>query len=155
MTVIAPEDLAATRQSWHRVAEHVLAAGQHAHTGTIQLRCHPDGIATEQAVGGRRLAVVGDELVVLAHDGSRRSTRLTTLRAAAAFAGVEPGLRGSYPPATPLDLDAPLRVDPAAAPRLGDWYALGDAALRLSAEEHSEAAEPVLWPEHFDIGITL
>jgi hypothetical protein len=148
-------DLASTRESWHRVAEHVLAAGQFADAGTIRLRPCPGGFATVRGVAGRQLAVVGDELVVLDPDGGRRSARLTTIGAAAAFAGVTAGLRGSYPPATPDDPDVPLAVDPDSARRLAAWYALGDAALRRFAEELGEPQEPVLWPEHLDVGITL
>ena len=98
-----------TREAWHRVAEHVLAAGQHAALGSIQLRTYPGGFATTAGIDGRHLAVVADQLIVL--DGDRmRSRPLTTLRAAAAFAGVELGLRGSYPPATSADHDPPLAL---------------------------------------------
>src|SRR4051812_35258536 len=46
----------------------------------------------------------------------------------------------------------PLDVDPEAAARLADWYAFGDAVLR---ELGGDAAEPTLWPEHFDVAIEL
>jgi hypothetical protein len=46
-------------------------------------------------------------------------------------------------------------VDPAAARRLADWFALADAALRRFAEEQGQPMEPVLWPEHFDLGVVL
>ena len=52
----------------------------------------------------------------------------------------------------------PLDVDPAAATRLADWYALGaDVLGQLVADAAAEdAASPVrLWPEHFDIAIEL
>jgi hypothetical protein len=42
-----------------------------------------------------------------------------------------------------------LDVDPEAAARLADWYALADAVLRALG------GEPVLWPEHFDIAIVI
>jgi hypothetical protein len=155
MTLMQTPALTRTRDSWHRVAEHVLAAGQFADAGTIRLRSYPGGIATVRGVAGRQLAVVGDELVVLHADGARRSQRLSTLRAAADFAGVAPGLRGSYRPATPDDLDAPLAVDPTAAGVLADWYALVDAALRRFAEVLDRPQVPVLWPEHLDLGITV
>jgi hypothetical protein len=112
-------------------------------------------MSTVRGVAGDQLAVVGNELVVLGPGGARRSAPLTTLRAAAAFAGVRPGLRGSYSPATPADLDAPLPVDATAARQLADWYALGDAALRRFAADVGSPQEPVLWPEHLDVGITV
>src|SRR3954463_9119707 len=97
MTMTAPQVLVDTRASWHRVAEHVLAAGQFAAAGTIRLRPHPGGFATVVGVDGRQLAVDGNRLVVLG-DGQRRETVLTTVGEAAAFAGIESGLRGSYSP---------------------------------------------------------
>jgi len=154
MTRTTTAALVRTREAWHRVAEHVLAAGQLAAAGTIRLRPFPGGFATTAAIEGRLLAVVGDQLVVV-EDGHRRSCPLTTVRAAAAFAGVEPGLRGSYSPATDADPDGVLRIDGAAAARLADWYALGDAALRQLAERCAEPTTPVLWPEHFDLGLTV
>ena len=42
-------------------------------------------------------------------------------------------------------------MDPAAAAELADWFARGDAGLRAFAPDE----EPVLWPEHFDLGIAL
>ncbi len=42
-------------------------------------------------------------------------------------------------------------MDPAAAAELADWLARGDQALRALAPD----VEPVLWPEHFDLGIQL
>src|SRR3954469_10045994 len=115
MTVTTPQRLEDTRTSWHRVAEHVLAAGQFADAGTIRLRPWPGGVATVRGVAGRQLAVIGDQFVVLEPNGTRRSPPLTSIRAAAAFAGVSPGLQGSYQPATSADPDVPLVVDTAAA----------------------------------------
>ena len=155
MTLTTPQRLVETRTSWHRVAEHVLAAAQFADAGTIRLRIWPGGFATVRGVAGRQLAVIGDALVVVEPDGSRRSTPLTTVGAAAAFAGVAAGLRGTYAPATPDDPDAPLPADPAAARVLADWYALGDAALGRFAELLGRPQAPVLWPEHLDVGITV
>ena len=43
----------------------------------------------------------------------------------------------------------PLDVDPEAAEALADWYAFGDDVLRALG------GEPILWPEHFDVAITL
>jgi hypothetical protein len=154
MTMTAPQILVDTRTSWHRVAEHVLAAGQFAAAGTIRLRSYPGGFATTLGVGDRQLAVVGDALLEIR--GPRtRSERLTTLGRAARFAGVELGLHGSYPPATEADPDARLPIDPAAARRLAEWLEVGDAALRRFAEEAGQPTEPVLWPEHLDLGISF
>lgn len=145
--------IAQTRRGWHRVAEHLLAAAQYAETGRIGLRPVPGGFATRQPLrDGLALAVERTDLVVTDVSGTRR-TPLTTLGAAAAFAGVTPGLPDTvYPVATSLDLDAPLGLDPEAAGVLGDWYALADTALRAVAGDDDP---PVLWPEHFDLGVSV
>jgi hypothetical protein len=154
MTVPVLSSLVRTRDCWHRVAEHVLAAGQFAAAGTIRLRAYPGGFATVVGVDGRQLAVVGDRLVVLDGD-DRRDTRLTTVGAAAAFAGVAPGLQGTYPPATPADPEAALDIDPETARSLADWYALTDAGLRRFTAKLDVVEEPVLWPEHLDVAVAV
>jgi hypothetical protein len=49
-----------------------------------------------------------------------------------------------------LALDDALEVDADAAAQVADAFAAGDAALRALAPGET----PILWPEHFDIGIT-
>src|SRR3954451_3411618 len=120
MTLTHSPTLAGTRDSWHRVAEHVLAAAQFAASGTIRLRRSPGGFATTAGIDQRQFAVVGLTLVVSDGD-SRRSTPLTTIGELATFAGVQPGLSGSYSPATSPDPDAPLDGDADAARMLADW----------------------------------
>jgi hypothetical protein len=152
-----PADLAATRDGLHRVAEHLLAAALYAASGEIGLVPAPGGFRTPPfGPDGRFLAVDGTELVVAAAGATRRIA-LTTLRAAAGFAGVAPGAPARvYQPATPLDLDEPLMIDPRAARLLAEWYQLGAQALsQLAAEIPGDGPSPVvLWPEHFDVGIT-
>jgi hypothetical protein len=156
---VTPSDattLARTRDSWHRVAEHVLAAAQYADSAEIALRPRGGGFRTTRALQDvRHLAVDGTELVVLDQRGERR-TPLTTLREVAAFAEVQAGLSPTvYPPATSADLDDPLAVDTDAARLLADWYLLGDAALQRFNTELGGSDLPILWPEHFDLGITV
>jgi hypothetical protein len=149
--------LAATRAGWHRVAEHILAAALYRATGKIGLVPSPGGFRTPSfGTDARFLAVDGIELVVSGAGGTKR-TPLTTIRAAAEFAGVTPGAPAEvYPPATRLDLDEPLMIEPAVARLLADWYSLGAQALsRLAAEiPGDQPTAPVLWPEHFDVGVT-
>src|SRR5690349_7165712 len=140
MTLTQSSALAGTRDSWHRVAEHVLAAGQFAAAGTVRLRVSPGGFSTTAGVDGRQLAVVGRTLVVVDGD-RRRSAPFSTIGELAAFAGVQPGLRGSYTPATPPDPQAPLPGDDESARTLADWFALGDDALRRFSSQ-----QPVVWP---------
>jgi hypothetical protein len=160
MTISAgwpPAHLAATRDGLHRVAEHVLAAARYAASGEIGLVPSPGGFRTPPfGSDGRFLAVDGTELVAGGAQGTRRAV-LTTIRAAAEFARVRPGAPARvYRPATPLDLDEPLTIDPVAARLLAEWYQLGAQALsRFAAEVPGDQPSPVvLWPEHFDVGIT-
>jgi hypothetical protein len=101
-----PADLAATRAGLHRIAEHLLAATLYAATGEIGLIPAPGGFRTPPfGPDGRFLAVDGTELVV-GDTVTTRRTALTTLRAAAGFAGVTPGAPAQvYQPATQLDPD--------------------------------------------------
>jgi hypothetical protein len=151
------DKLAATRDALHRVAEHVLAAAQFAQTGDVRLAYLPGGFTTyAQLRGERRVMVIGRDLVVVDPTG-RRSTPLTTVGAAAAFLGVSPGLpRAAYEPATPLRPDEPLEIDPGGAGLLHGWYGVADAALRaFGTEVGAGRVRPVLWPEHFDLAITV
>jgi hypothetical protein len=139
------------------VAEHVVAAAQARAGAGIRLRYTPGGFETLLGLpDGRRIAVVGNQIVLRGPDGERASA-LTTVRAAAEFVGVAPGLpAGIYAPATPLEPDAPLAIDVAAAAQLADWFGLADEALRRFWRNITGAEQqPVLWPEHLDIGITL
>jgi hypothetical protein len=153
----SPAHLAATRAGWHRVAEHVLAAALYAATGEITLVPSPGGFRTPPwGADGRFLAVDGAQLVVGGAGGTRRAA-LTTIRAAADFAGVTPGAPTSvYAPVTPLSLDEPLVIERDAARLLADWYYIGGLAMsRFTAEIAADEPSPAwLWPEHFDLGIT-
>ncbi len=135
-----------TRQSWHAVAELVLAGPQHRRGGGIKLRVVPGGFATTRALD---LRVVGGQL--LTPDGSvpiggRSCAEL------ALVAGVDVGepyqLYHEGSGARPDDV---LELDDEAAAILGAAYETGEAALRRFALELT----PVLWPEHFDVAIRL
>src|SRR5215218_5216111 len=140
--MVDEQALARTRAALHGVAELVLAGPQHRAAGTIRLRVVPGGFA--QVAGGLR--VEGTDLV---WDGGR--TPLTgTPRELAAAAGVPVGAPdGVYADGAGLGPDDPLHVDAEAAALLTSWFGTGDAALRAFAAD----AEPVLWPEHFDLAL--
>jgi hypothetical protein len=150
------QQLVATRESLHALAEHVLCAARYHATGRIGLQVVPGGFATPPfGDDDRTVGVDRTDLVLRAGDQVRRAP-ITTLRAAGQLAGVEPGAPADvFKPTTPCDLDAPLRVDAAAARRLAGWYALGDEALRRLARELAEdpPSDVTLWPEHFDVGL--
>lgn len=157
--MVAPATLVATRQALHAVAEHVLAAALHGWNGRIGLRATPGGFGTPVVdVDGvaRRVRVRGAELVVEA-DGRSERAPLTTLAAAGALVGIEPGApTGLYEIATPCVPDAPLAVDPGAAAVLASWFALVDETLARFAEEVAPEDPPLaqLWPEHLDLALT-
>ena len=135
--------LTATRRSLHAVAEQLLAGPQHRTQGTIRLRITPGGFG--QVAGPWR--VEGGELV-----GPDLRVPLTgTIADVGEAAGVEAGAPSIYSDHADLADGAQLAVDPAAAAALADWFARGDAGLRAFAPDE----EPVLWPEHFDLGIAL
>jgi hypothetical protein len=147
--------LVRTRESLHRVAEHVLAAARMRTMGEFGLLPRPGGFGTPPFVDGRVIAVEGTDLVVTGRGVSERAP-LTTVRAAAELVGTEPGFPTAGETATRLEPDARLAVDPAAARVIADWFALGEQALqRLSREIAEEAPSgAVLFPEHFDLGVT-
>jgi hypothetical protein len=137
--------LTRTRRSLHGVAEGVLAGPQYRESGTIRLRATGTGFATVKTPA---LAVDGTDLLAA---GSRIPLG-GTHRGLAAAAGVDwgppEGLYHDHRGAEPHD---EVVVDPAAARVLAGWFARGDAALRRVAE----GATPVLWPEHFDLAVTV
>lgn len=133
-----------TRRSLHGVAELLVAGPQHRAHGTIRLRATPGGFGGVAAP----VRVQGAELV---WDGGR-APLAGTYRALAAVAGIaDPGAPDSYTDTSGVGLDEEIVVDAAAAAGIAGWFARGDAGLRAFAPQ----LEPVLWPEHFDLAVTL
>ena len=140
-------ELVATRRSLHAVAEMIMAGPQYRRSGTIRLQVRPGGFAT---IAAPDLRIDGDELVTGAgeriHLDGRSVEDLGT--ATGEGAGAPEGLYHDGSGAAPDDV---LVVGPAAAAHLEESLARGDEALRALAP----GTTPVLWPEHFDLGITL
>ncbi|MBB4921148.1 hypothetical protein [Kitasatospora kifunensis] len=140
------ETLVRTRRALHAVAELVLAGPQYRTSGTIRLRAALGGFATTAEPHAQ---VVGAELVAA---GERLYLEWTTCAALAAAIGVTAGApAGLYQDGsgfTPYDA---IEADPQAAQLIVQAFAVGDAALRRLAPE----AEPVIWPEHFDVSVTI
>jgi hypothetical protein len=129
-----------TRRCWHGLAELVLAGPQHRRSGTIRLRIVEGGFAT---VKDPQLSVVGDRVGDVAVEG-------LTFAEVAARLGVDVGApEGVYGDGSGVQADESITVPDAAA--LGAAFNRGDAALRLFAPDQT----PVLWPEHFDVGVTV
>ena len=137
--------LTQTRRSWHGVAELVLAGPQVRATGHLRLCVVPGGFATAY---GPELRVEHGELVAgeirVAIDGR-------TCADLAAAVGVDVGPpRDHYHDGSGVHADEVLRCEVAGAERLARCFAIGDEALRLLTD-----GRPPLWPEHFDIGLSL
>jgi hypothetical protein len=148
--------LATTRAAWHALAEHVVAPARHATNGKIGLRYTRRGVGTPWfpgAHGDTQVRIEGTNLVV--HRRETVSASITTVGAAAKLAGIEPGAPADvYTPSTPLEPDASLHVDPAAATFLGDWHGFAASVLEQLRAESGDGAAPSrvqLWPEHFDL----
>ncbi|MGW4354769.1 hypothetical protein ACWELJ_22070 [Nocardia sp. NPDC004582] len=145
MTAI--DDYHRTRESLHAVAEQLLAGPEYSRSKTIRLIPVPGGFATAQEP---RLAVRAD--VLLLDDLPIGKLDGSTITELAAAAGVEPGMpEGVYTSRTTFDPNTPLFVDARQSRILTSAYGLGDAALRALAPDRT----PVLWPEHFDLGIDI
>jgi hypothetical protein len=160
-----------TRVSWHTIAEHVVAAARHRATGRIGMRPMPGGFGSpwfpasgEDGGDEKRIRVEGTDLVVeeRTDEGPHFTRRqpISTLRAAGALVGIEPGAPDVYVAVTPLDLDAELPVDAAAADELSRFLLTVDAALHaLRTDIDGGHATPdhaiTLWPEHFDLATAI
>ena len=146
-----------TLMSLHGVAELLLAGTQRRANRSIKLVVTDDGFATgplprppwRLAVRGTDL-VVGDDWLVLPLHGT-----LADLAANAGVACAPPA--DAYPPASGCKGSDRLHIDHKAAADLLRALKIGDAACRAMAAAHApmNPSEPILWPEHFDIGITL
>ncbi|MFD0277589.1 hypothetical protein ACFVHB_27280 [Kitasatospora sp. NPDC127111] len=139
------ETVVRTRRALHAVAELILAGPQYRDSGTIRLRACAGGFATSVEP---RLRVVGAELVA---PGQVLSLERTTCAALGAALGITVGApAGLYRDGSGAAGDHPVEADPSAAGWLAHCFALGDAALRGLFPD----VDPVIWPEHFDIGVT-
>jgi hypothetical protein len=153
-----PSTLVGTRAHFQRVAEHVLSAARHRAVGRIGLRWTRGGFGTPYLPDQRQLRLEAAGMVV--DDGVETLHPFTTIRELAAAAATPPGAPGEvYAPSTPLDLDAALRVDRAAADFLGEWFGFGTSVLEQMRAEASDAerdsARVQLWPEHFDLATEI
>ena len=111
----------------------------------------PGGFGTPPLPDGTTIAIRADELVV-----GDRTAPLTTLRAAAAFVGIELSPKPDVGSDLPLfEPDAALVIDVGAARELADWYAHGAQALARLDTGIGNVSVATLWPEHFDLAITV
>lgn len=153
---IDPETFRTTRVALHTLAEHLLGRDLESRVGKIGLRSTPGGFGQpELVIGGvrHRIRIDGISIVVTRGDVEDWE-EITTSAAAAVFAGVR---LGDTEGETKLDKDAPLEIDPAAASRMADWFALVDTSLADMRRRHRDRRPTItqLWPEHFDLAFSM
>ena len=150
----------AARRGLHAVAELLLAGPQWRTSGTIRLTVSDNGFATVRppAPGISRLAVSGGA-VIREPEGSAHvlAGRFDDLAVAL---GVEPGPPVGVYPDTGIEAPAVLDLPVIGVEVVLQALSLGDQALRaftnqVEQAEQAQAPEPVLWPEHFDLGLSL
>jgi hypothetical protein len=152
------DDYLETVDALHRLTVYVVSPAQRLVNGEIILRSLPGGFGTYDFGDGTVVRIEGRELVI---DGEApRRAPITTLRAAAELAGIEPdvGQAEEFDVPAPGDLDEQLHVGGQASADLARWYAFVTEVLetlRADATE-SDGVSPVrIWPEHFDAAIDL
>ncbi|WP_336921756.1 hypothetical protein [Aquipuribacter sp. SD81] len=141
------DELRTTVEVLHGVVEHVLAGPQHRASGTIRLRVTPGAIGT---VRDPAVRLLGDRVVGPAGEAPLDGS--LSLADVGRRVGVEPGVPdGVYTDHAAVGSDDPARVDAGISVAVLEWFAVGAAALVTFAPE----SEAVLWPEHFDLAVTV
>lgn len=138
--------LTTTRRSLHGIAELLLAGPQHRATGEIALRVTTDGFATAFAPHLRfdgRAVVAGERRIEVAG--------LSYADIAAALGVVAREPVDLYGDGSGVRPEETVVLDPAAVTTITTAFTTGDEALRRFAP----GEEPILWPEHFDAGVTV
>lgn len=138
--------LETTRRFLHGTAELLLAGPQHRRTGRIDLRVVAGGFAT---AADPALRVEGAELLTSSGRFPLNGRSYGEVAAAAGLDAGEPA--GVYGGGPGVRLDEVLTLDAEAVKVLMGAFAEGDTALR----EFAPGQPPILWPEHFDVAITL
>ncbi len=157
------DSYARTRVGLHGVAELLIAGPQRRLTRSIKLGVLDGGFATTAELPGpvRRIAVrptsAGPRLVVSTDDGERAFALTGRYEQLAAEAGIDCGAPAdAYPPASGVGCADRIDVDPEAADVVTGALVIGDRALRdFATAKEAVPQTPVLWPEHFDIGIVI
>jgi hypothetical protein len=147
---------AATRASWHALAEQVLAPARRGANGKIGLRYTVGGVGTPFFADDKQVRISGADVVVV-RAGAEQRVAITTVADAADAVGIAPGPPSDlYSPATSVAPTSRLDVDPDAAAVLGDWFGLACSVLEaLRAEHDARDTRSQLWPEHFDLSVDL
>jgi len=133
-----------SRRALHGLAEGLLAGPQYATSGTIRLRVVDGAIATVAAPDARYL----DGALVV--DG-RRVPVGGTFGDLGTMVGLAWSVPTHYSDHSGLSADDAANVDVGDAATIIEWFARGQAAMTALWPDET----PVLWPEHFDLGVSL
>ena len=154
-----PSDFASVRDDLHQVAFFAVAPARHAVNGKIALRYTFGGFGTPFFGDDVQARVVGVDLVVQEGDAVR-SERITTVRAAAEFLGVdyeEVWFPDFHDPLAPTDPDRPLQASETAVAALADWFGFACSVLEEARRSAGsvQVSRVQLWPEHFDLAFEM
>lgn len=143
----APDTAAvvSARRQLHAVAESFIAGPQYRAHGTIRLKARPDGIA------GIAMPVWVHGVRLVWPDGDVLLSGPVSRIAEASGQDVGPPPVTVYRSVAVLGEDAVLDIDPSAADSIYRALWAGDVAVKRFAPQY----DPVLWPEHFDVGAAV
>lgn len=151
-------ELARTRRALHLISFYAFSYARQQADGEVWMTPTPGGVGTPP-FGGRVLRFDGIEMVEETDGVETKRERITTLRAALGFAGVEfdraRGERNDIE--VPDELDEMFEVTTEAAASLAAFISLGArvlGALVAGAVDGDQTAVR-LWGEHFDLAIEL
>lgn len=136
--------IVSAREQLHGIAESFIAGPQYRAAGTIRLAVRPDGFtgtAVAITVHGARLEWPEGTATLAGPVGE-------VVRVSGIDFGPPPDT--VYQSVAPLPLDAVLDVDPVAAQAVFQSLYAGGVALKSVLPD----GHPVLWPEHFDVGVS-
>lgn len=152
-----PAGYVASRNAYHRLAYSVMAEARRIATTKFGLRYTRAGFGTPFFGDDEQIRVEGTHLI-RQRGGDADAIEITTLRAAAGFVGVEPGVTAAEHDSPELgDLDETLAVDADTGRFLGAWFGLAWAVLeelRLTPGAH-DVERTQLWPGHFDAALAM
>ena len=158
----ALDALTTTRRTLHGIAEHILAGYERSVNDWIHLSVTDSGRRTQRVPADPEMLELkvdsSGAATLVRHPDGRTVPVRGRLGDLAADLGVDFGLPDPpYPPASGCDADHEAALDAAALGILVRSWRDGDAALRRFAAAHggTQPPEPVVWPEHFDVGITI
>jgi hypothetical protein len=151
-----PAAVVTARRGLHAVAEQLLAGPQWQVTTRITLAVTPDGFVTTHGAGPsiQALRVSGSHLI---REPDGLMLPLTgTLASLGQQLGVQAAAPSAvYPQASDLAPDHPFDLTGSAAQFILRALSTGAQALREFSAGTGLQQEPILWPEHFDVGFSI